>query len=204
MEMAFRKGDIIMTKLRQLARYLVYSYENHTAARFGDNELKLQTMLYFAQRECLALVGEPLFDGNFENWAEGPVLPELHFFFFVEGYDPFESLEMKKLTEREQFILDRVVLSYGQYEGWYLADLTRRETSRRNSRSDPVHDIKVAKEHYPKLSLNAAVSYIRVHKIQTIHSTQLAIGIQSSLSEDYPDLYAEVKAAYRDFSGGLF
>lgn len=137
MEMSLRKGDIIMTKLRQLARYLVYSYENHTAARFGDNELKLQTMLYLAQRECLALVGEPLFDGNFENWAEGPVLPELHFFFFVEGYDPFESLEMKKLTEREQFILDRVVLSYGQYEGWYLADLTRRETSRRNSRSDP-------------------------------------------------------------------
>ncbi|WP_288924721.1 Panacea domain-containing protein [uncultured Trichococcus sp.] len=136
MEMAFRKGDIIMTKLRQLARYLVYSYENHTAARFGDNELKLQTMLYFAQRECLALVGEPLFDGNFENWAEGPVLPELHFF-FVEGYDPFEPLEMKKLTEREQFILDRVVLSYGQYEGWYLADLARRETSWRNSRSDP-------------------------------------------------------------------
>ena len=39
MEMSFRKGDIIMTKLRQLARYLVYSYENHTAARFGDNEL---------------------------------------------------------------------------------------------------------------------------------------------------------------------
>ena len=137
MEMSFRKGDIIMTKLRQLARYLVYSYENHTAARFGDNELKLQTMLYLAQRECLALVGEPLFDGNFENWAEGPVLPELHFFFFVEGYDPFESLEMKKLTEREQFILDRVVLSYGQYEGWYLADLARRETSWRNSRSDP-------------------------------------------------------------------
>ena len=136
MEMSLRKGDIIMTKLRQLARYLIYSYENHTAARFGDNELKLQTMLYLAQRECLAMVGEPLFDGNFENWAEGPVLPELHFF-FVEGYDPFEPLEMKKLTEREQFILDRVVLSYGQYEGWYLADLTRRETSWRNSRSDP-------------------------------------------------------------------
>ena len=139
-----------MTKLRQLARYLVYSYENHTAARFGDNELKLQTMLYFAQRECLALVGEPLFDGNFENWAEGPVLPELHFFFFVEGYDPFESLEMKKLTEREQFILDRVVLSYGQYEGWYLADLTRRETSWSNSRSD-----QEAKSAKPKLLENA-------------------------------------------------
>jgi len=136
MEMSFRKGDIIMTKLRQLARYLVYSYENHTAARFGDNELKLQTMLYFAQRECLALVGEPLFEDSFEDWEEGPVLPELHFF-FEEGYDLFEPLEMKKLTEREQFILDRVVFAYGQYEGWYLADLARRETSWRNSRSDP-------------------------------------------------------------------
>ena len=122
-----------MTKLRQLARYLVYSYENHTAARFGDNELKLQTMLYFAQRECLAVAGEPLCGESFEGWAEGPVLPELHFF-FEEGYDPFEPLEMKKLTEREQFILDRVVFAYGQYEGWYLADLARREASWRNSR----------------------------------------------------------------------
>lgn len=69
---------------------------------------------------------------------------------------------------------------------------------------DPAYDIKVEKEHYPKLSLNAEVSYIRVHKIQTIHSSQLAIGILSSLSGAYPNLYAEVKAAYRDFSAGLF
>ena len=69
---------------------------------------------------------------------------------------------------------------------------------------DPVHDIKVEKQRYPKLSLNAEVSYIRVHNIQTIHCSQLAIGVLSSLSETYPDLYAEVKAAYRDFSGGLF
>ena len=125
-----------MPKLSKLARYLVYSYENHTAARFGDNELKLQTMLYFAQRECLALVGERLFEESFEGWEEGPVLPELHFF-FEEGYDPFEPLEMKKLTEREQYILDRIVFAYGQYEGWYLADLARCEISWRNSRSGP-------------------------------------------------------------------
>ena len=123
-----------MPKLKQLARYLVYSYENHTAARFGDNELKLQMLLYFAQRDCLALVGEPLLEESFEGWEEGPVLPELHFF-FEEGYDPFEPLEMKKLTEREQFILDRVVFAYGQYEGWYLADLACREASWRKSRT---------------------------------------------------------------------
>ncbi|PTQ84096.1 uncharacterized protein DUF4065 [Trichococcus patagoniensis] len=123
-----------MPKLSQLARYLVYSYENHTAARFGDNELKLQTMLYFAQRECLALVGERLFEESFEAWEEGPVLPGMQFF-FEEGYDPFEPLEMKKLTEREQFILDRIVFAYGQYEGWYLADLARHEASWRNSRT---------------------------------------------------------------------
>lgn len=125
-----------MPRLRQLARYLVYSYENHAAAQFGDNELKLQMMLYFAQRECLAMVGEPLFEESFESWEEGPVLPELHFF-FEEGYDPFEPLEMKKLTEREQFILDRIVLAYGQYEGWYLAGLARREASWHRGRPDP-------------------------------------------------------------------
>ena len=129
------KGEVVMSKLDQLASYLVYSYENHTAAQFGDNELKLQAMLYFAQRECLAVVGEPLFEERFEGWEEGPVLPELHFF-FEEGYVPFEPLETKKLTEREQFMLDHVVFDYGQYEGWYLADLARREASWRNSRLD--------------------------------------------------------------------
>ncbi|CZQ89669.1 Hypothetical protein Tcol_936 [Trichococcus collinsii] len=129
-----------MPKVSQLASYLVYSYENHTGARFGDNELRLQTMLYFAQRECLAVVGVPLFEGSFEGWEEGPVLPELHFF-FEEGYDPFEPLEMKKLTEREQFILDRVVFAYGQYEGWYLSDLARRETSWRNSRPSVAEEV---------------------------------------------------------------
>lgn len=128
------KGEVVMPKLSQLARYLVYSYENHTAARFGNNELKLQTMLYFAQRECLAVVGEPLFEESIEGWEEGPVFQALHFF-FEEGYEPFEPLEMKKLTERDQFILDRIVFAYGQYEGWYLADLARRETSWRNSRT---------------------------------------------------------------------
>lgn len=129
-----------MPKVSQLASYLVYSYENHTGARFGDNELKLQMMLYFAQRECLAVVGVPLFEESFEGWEEGPVLPELHFF-FEEGYDPFEPLEMKKLTEREQFILDRVVFAYGQYEGWYLSDLARRETSWRNSRPSVAEEV---------------------------------------------------------------
>lgn len=123
-----------MPKLKQLARYLVYSYENHTKAQFDADELKLQALLYFAQRECLALVGEPLFDERFEGWEEGPVLSDL-LFFFEEGYDPFEPLEMKKLTEREQFMLDRTVYAYGQYEGWYLSDLARREIAWRNSRA---------------------------------------------------------------------
>ena len=54
------------------------------------------------------------------------------------------------------------------------------------------------------MNLNAEVSYIRIHKIQTIHSSQLAIGILSSLNETYPELYGKVKAIYRDFAAELF
>jgi len=68
----------------------------------------------------------------------------------------------------------------------------------------PAYDIRVEKERYPKLSLNAEVSYIRVHKIQTIHSSQLAIGMLSSLKETYPELYERVKAVHRDFAAELF
>jgi uncharacterized phage-associated protein len=106
------------------------------------------------------VAGEPLFGESFEGWEEGPVLPELHFF-FEEGYDLFEPLEMKKLTEREQFILDRVVFAYGQYEGWYLADLARREASWRNSRPGVA-----AEATEPKLLELADIHYhpCRVHK----------------------------------------
>ena len=58
-----------MADVKDVANYLIYSYELKTGTKFENNELKLQKLIYFAQRESLALTGEVLFltelkDGN--------------------------------------------------------------------------------------------------------------------------------------------
>lgn len=69
-----------MATLKDLARYLVHSYEIFARSQFDHSELKLQKLMYFAQRESLALTGLPLFEEPFEGWIHGPVLPQLRFF----------------------------------------------------------------------------------------------------------------------------
>ncbi|WP_171336634.1 Panacea domain-containing protein [Enterococcus cecorum] len=115
-----------MATLKDLARYLVHSYEIFTRSQFDHSELKLQKLMYFAQRESLALTGLPLFEEPFEGWIHGPVLPQLRFF-FNEDYKPYDVCEKNKLTETQRYVIDSVVAQYGKYEAWSLADLTHQE-----------------------------------------------------------------------------
>ena len=54
-----------MDRLKQLTQYMIYSYENFSNSQLDNQELKLQKLMYFAQRESYALTGEPLFDNEF-------------------------------------------------------------------------------------------------------------------------------------------
>lgn len=106
-----------MTKLKDLTRYLVYSYETYTREKFSD-ELKLHKLMYFAQRKSLALTGEPLFKEPFD----GGILPELSFF-FSDNYLPYDESETS-LTKTQQHIIDTIVGKYGKYASWYLAEVS--------------------------------------------------------------------------------
>lgn len=44
----------MVTTLRDIARYLVYSYETLTQSQITNSELTLHKLLYFAQKESLA------------------------------------------------------------------------------------------------------------------------------------------------------
>lgn len=122
-----------MSKVKDVAKYLVYAYEKQTETRFESSELKLQKLLYFAQRESLCLRGKVLFDASFEGWQHGPVITELRFY-FEEGYEPLQNSEDSPLSEEEMYIIHNVIAEYGMYEPWYLANLTHNEISWKNSR----------------------------------------------------------------------
>ena len=44
-----------MDRLKQLTQYMIYSYENFSNSQLDNQELKLQKLMYFAQRESYAL-----------------------------------------------------------------------------------------------------------------------------------------------------
>lgn len=124
----------MMATLRDIARYLVYSYETLTQSQITNSELTLHKLLYFAQKESLAFNGEPLFLESFEGWKHGPVLTELRFF-FDEDFETMTPEETERLTDRERYILDNVVVQYGKYAAWALRDLTHKENAWIKSRA---------------------------------------------------------------------
>ena len=48
--------------------------------QFGEpmDEIKLQKLLYFTQREAIIRKGKPMFDAEFRAWKHGPVISEIH------------------------------------------------------------------------------------------------------------------------------
>ncbi|AMG20693.1 DUF4065 domain-containing protein [Staphylococcus saprophyticus] len=118
-----------MTRITELAKYLIKSYETNNNAEFEKSELKLQKLMYFAQREAIAITGEPLFENQFEGWQYGPVLTELRHFFEED-----QSKSVIDLDETSKYIIDNTVTRYGKYEPWYIANLSHKETSWKNSR----------------------------------------------------------------------
>lgn len=116
-----------MADIKRLAQYLVYSYESKSNSQFQGSELKLQKLMYMAQKVSLALTNEPLFDNLFEGWSFGPVLPELRFF-FENDYQSFDPDEESELSTKELYIIDNVIAEYGKYEAWALVDITHKDS----------------------------------------------------------------------------
>ncbi|KQL37112.1 Panacea domain-containing protein [Psychrobacillus sp. FJAT-21963] len=120
-----------MVKAKVLANYLVKAYEEFTDSPFGNSELKLQKLMYFIQREALAIDGQKLIDEDFEGWVHGPVLPELRFFFDEESSDDEDVVE---ISEREKYIVSNVLDQYAQYAAWTLRDMSHNEECWKKSR----------------------------------------------------------------------
>ncbi|MFY2152553.1 Panacea domain-containing protein [Mammaliicoccus sciuri] len=112
-----------MADVKDVANYLIYSYEHKTGTKFENSELKLQKLIYFAQRESLALTGEVLFNDRIEGWKFGPVIPKLRYY-LDEMYEPRDT---DKLNDTEKYVINNVISQYGRYSGWYLRELSHHE-----------------------------------------------------------------------------
>ena len=98
---------------------------------------KLQKLCYYSQAWELAWTEAPLFEEDFQAWANGPVCPELFRVhqgkFIIDAEDiPYGSLD--NLTREQKEDIDIVLKDYGDMEPYDLRELSHSEGPWKNAR----------------------------------------------------------------------
>ena len=65
------------------------------------------------------------------------------------------------------------------------------------------YDIPIEKNVYPLLNLTRDTSYIRTHKLMTLHTSQLSNQTIVNLKELYPDLWSNIVSKIQEYISGL-
>lgn len=91
---------------------------------------KLQKLCYYSQAWSLAWTEKPLFDEDFEAWANGPVCPELfhaHQGKFAVNENSLKKGDIANLSEDEKDTINVVLQTYGDWEPYELKEQTHNE-----------------------------------------------------------------------------
>ncbi len=112
-----------MDKIIDVAQYLCAAYKRMLGEQL--DEMKLHKLLYFAQRESLAVWNRPLFAGDFEGWCYGPICRELcHCLQVKEGKTGEEEV-----SDECRYLVNNVVLEYGPMATCKLCEMSHHESS---------------------------------------------------------------------------
>lgn len=97
--------------------------------------MKMHKIAYYAQAWSVVWDDEPLIDGRFEAWANGPVSPE---YFAAHRGEYNVSSEprgnAKLIKGRSKATLDAVIRAYGDKDPGWLSELTHNEAPWINAR----------------------------------------------------------------------
>ncbi|WP_350561159.1 type II toxin-antitoxin system antitoxin SocA domain-containing protein [Psychrobacter sp. CAL346-MNA-CIBAN-0220] len=95
--------------------------------------MKLQKLMFFAQSWYLKSNHSALFDGYFERWQYGPVLPEIYHEFKSFGAKSIDKLGSSMWSEYQTVdsndyqvieFLEQIINAYGDYSGTQLSWMT--------------------------------------------------------------------------------
>ena len=118
-----------MKDMMTVAAYIYDRYQRDFDEKI--DEMKLQKLMYFAQRESLIRTGEPLFEGDFYGWRFGPVLKELRTPYKEESFATgITDADMDGAME----VLDEVFKAYAHKDAWSLSRLSHGEICWKRSR----------------------------------------------------------------------
>ncbi|MDE7479561.1 MAG: DUF4065 domain-containing protein [Lachnospiraceae bacterium] len=91
--------------------------------------MKLQKLCYYSQAWSLVWDDAPLFNEDFQAWANGPVCPEL--FYKTQGKYSVDVSDEDggdgDLSDNQEDTIDRVLEHYGGHDAQWLSQLTHME-----------------------------------------------------------------------------
>ena len=91
--------------------------------------MKLQKLCYYSQAWSLVWDDAPLFDEDFQAWANGPVCPEL--FTKTQGRYSVQASDedggIGNLSDNQKDTIDKVIEYYGCHDAQWLSQLTHME-----------------------------------------------------------------------------
>lgn len=109
----------------------VFNVAEYIVKKLGEiTTMKLQKLVYYCQAWSLAWDGKPLFDEDFQAWANGPVCPELFNFHkgkFLISKNDFKDIEKNEFSDEQKETIDAVLNDLGEKSGQWLSDLTHSE-----------------------------------------------------------------------------
>jgi len=117
-----------MDRVVDIAQYIFDEYKKE--ANQAIDEMKLHKLLYFAQRESFALLGQPLFKETFQGWKFGPVCPVIRGTYTTDGM----YTKTKKISKEIEYIVKNIMAQYGFIESWKLSKITHAEISWQKAR----------------------------------------------------------------------
>lgn len=119
-----------MASVFDVAKYVIEKCGKMTS-------MKLEKLVYYCQAWSLAWDDVPLFDEEFEAWANGPVCPELfnmHRGLFVIDKDFFKDFTDYEFNEDQIETMNSVLKYYGNKEPHWLSSMTHAEDPWKNAR----------------------------------------------------------------------
>lgn len=119
-----------MATVLDVARYVIKKCGAMTT-------MKLEKLVYYCQAWSLGWDEVPLFEEEFEAWANGPVCPQLfneHRGLFVVSENFLSNLPDYNFTDSEIETMNSVIEYYGDKEPQWLSELTHKEAPWREAR----------------------------------------------------------------------
>lgn len=118
-----------MERIIDVAQYIYDEYKRQSGETI--DEMKLHKLLYFAQRESLAITNEPMFSEGFAGWKYGPVSEIVRRCYTKEG---MYAEDIREISAGSAYIAKNIILQYGAMASWKLSQISHKELSWLNSR----------------------------------------------------------------------